>query len=229
MSAELLPLPLNAIVPQSLQEELVTILALYVAPEIKPIKDTDDKLVVSDTLKTIKAQQKRIKELEATYKKPVSDLLDRVRALFKPVNAALEAAETASKKAIIDYDNEVRRKAAEAARIQQEAENAAAEAKRKELEAAAFAENLFGSAEQAETIAAAAQAVQPAKIGTVEIKTDGMRRVWKYRIVDVNLIPRDYMQPNETMIGQIVRAGKDTVRIPGVEVYFEETLAARAG
>jgi hypothetical protein len=201
MNAELLPLPLSAIVPQSLQEELVTILALYVAPEIKPIKDTDDKLVVLETLKAIKARQKTVKEMEALYKKPVSDLLDRVRALFKPVNAALEAAETASKKAIIDYDNEIRRKAAAAAAEQQAEEDVAA---------------IFENRDAA-------------KIGTVEIKTDGMRKVWKYRITDVNLIPRDYMQPNETMIGQIVRAGKDTTRIPGVEVYFEETLAARAG
>ena len=42
---------------------------------------------------------------------------------------------------------------------------------------------------------------------------------WVYEIVDVDKIPREYLCPNERMIGGIVAELKDKTHIPGVRVY----------
>ena len=47
------------------------------------------------------------------------------------------------------------------------------------------------------------------------------RTITKFRIVDVNLIPRVYMVPDEVKIGGVVRALKRATDIPGIEVYEE--------
>jgi hypothetical protein len=53
------------------------------------------------------------------------------------------------------------------------------------------------------------------------------RKVWKYRIVNTSLIPREYLAVDEQKIGQVVRAMKDMAKIPGVEVYSEDTVSVR--
>lgn len=53
------------------------------------------------------------------------------------------------------------------------------------------------------------------------------RKVWKFRIVDSAKIPREYLSVDEQKIGQIVRAMKEMAKIPGVEVYSEDTVSVR--
>lgn len=54
--------------------------------------------------------------------------------------------------------------------------------------------------------------------------------IWKFRIVDVNKIPRDYMMPDSTKIGIMVRAFKEeaAAKIPGIEVYPERSIADKS-
>lgn len=54
------------------------------------------------------------------------------------------------------------------------------------------------------------------------------KTVWKTRILDVMLIPRGYLIPNEILISKFVQATKGAIPIPGIEIYSEETLAARS-
>lgn len=53
-------------------------------------------------------------------------------------------------------------------------------------------------------------------------------QMWKFRITDVDKIPREFMVPDEKMIGQIVRASKSKTNIPGIEVYTEDGARFRA-
>ena len=56
-----------------------------------------------------------------------------------------------------------------------------------------------------------------------KIETDSHTRTnWKFRIVNVDLIPRFYLIVDEKRIGQIVRANKDKTSIPGIEIYEEK-------
>lgn len=49
-------------------------------------------------------------------------------------------------------------------------------------------------------------------------------KTWKHRVVDMALVPREYMTPDDVKIAQVVKAGLRS--IPGVEIY--ETEIARA-
>lgn len=53
-------------------------------------------------------------------------------------------------------------------------------------------------------------------------------KVWKFRVVDAALVPREYLVVDEKAIGQVVRALKAQTHIPGVEVYSEDIVAVRS-
>jgi len=53
------------------------------------------------------------------------------------------------------------------------------------------------------------------------------RKNWKFRIVNVGLVPREFMIPNEQMLGQIARTAKENANVPGVEFYAEESIGGR--
>lgn len=52
-----------------------------------------------------------------------------------------------------------------------------------------------------------------------KVQGTSVRTTWKFRIVDANLVPRDYLIPDEKTIGAVVRARKEATSIPGVEAY----------
>lgn len=56
------------------------------------------------------------------------------------------------------------------------------------------------------------------KINGVKIRDN-----WKFKIIDVNLIPKEYLIPDEKLIGQIVRRDKDKTNIQGIKVYNDPT------
>lgn len=56
------------------------------------------------------------------------------------------------------------------------------------------------------------------------IKT-GMTR--KYEIVKESLIPREYLKPDETKIGRVVKAMGTKIEIPGVKIWEEPTMSVR--
>ena len=85
-------------------------------------------------------------------------------------------------------------------------------------------EVIIGSRDSARAKAAAAALIQPVIAREVPkiagIKT---RTVWKYRIVDAAQIPREYMIPNEVMLGNVARSTKGAVKVAGVEFYSEDS------
>ena len=60
-----------------------------------------------------------------------------------------------------------------------------------------------------------------------KVKGISTRKVWKFRIIDANQLPREYMIPNEKMLLAFAQATKGTIPVPGVEFYSEEIVAAR--
>jgi hypothetical protein len=53
-----------------------------------------------------------------------------------------------------------------------------------------------------------------------------MKTNWKFRVVDPAQIPREYLTPDMVKIGGVVRSMRDSVKIPGVEIYSENSIAA---
>jgi hypothetical protein len=63
----------------------------------------------------------------------------------------------------------------------------------------------------------------------IQTKTKGVitRSVWKFRITDEKLIPRDYLVPDTVKIGRVIHAAEGKIQIPGVEAYIEKQIVAR--
>lgn len=115
---------------------------------------------------------------------------------------------------------EAKRKEAE----QLASEGKAEEAEKARLEAEKAAAKAAERAMQAEEISIPV----PIVASKVEkIKGIATKTIWKFRIVDVNKIPRKYMIPNEKLLGEIARATKDLVKIEGVEFYSEDIMSSR--
>jgi len=49
----------------------------------------------------------------------------------------------------------------------------------------------------------------------------GIRRTWKYRITNETLIPSMYFKLDHVKLGDTIREYKDTINIPGIEVYYD--------
>jgi hypothetical protein len=53
------------------------------------------------------------------------------------------------------------------------------------------------------------------------------RSVWKFKVLDLAAVPREYMILNEQMVGALARSTKGAMQIPGIEIYEEKTIGGR--
>ena len=192
-----------------------------------------------------------IKKMRKRVDETFDDLIDQAHKSHKALVARkrtftdpLDTAErTVKGKMSAFMAEEERKRAAEEARLRKEAE----ERQRAEAEAARRAEEERRLNEAAALEAAghqeAAQAlieepvvvpVAPPPAVIVPSRVPRMagvspRETWKFRIIDESKIPREFLMVNESAIGAMVRSQKGQTRIPGVEVYPETVISARAG
>ncbi|MFA5298154.1 MAG: hypothetical protein WC389_08110 [Lutibacter sp.] len=210
------------------------------------VKSYDNYIVISqdnyndagEALKTIKTKYKEVDELRKSLTKPLDDSKKRIMELFgKPLDF-LTKAESSVKTAMLKWQQEQERlRRAEEARLAEIQRKATEELERKAREAEAKAASLkTAKAREAAEANAAALREQAAAVASVvpvvESKVEAVsgistRKVWKFRIVDVNKIPREYMIPDEKFIGKMAEATKGTKKIDGIEFYSEDIIAAR--
>jgi hypothetical protein len=167
------------------------------------VLEPQDRELAAEKLKEVKAGQKDLDKLYREAKAPIDAILKELKARVGEPEKALLEAESNFKSKILAYDRKLSEQL-EKQRREQQAE-------------------LDVEAEFSGTTAP--------RVGIVEIKReDGIvyREIWKFEIVDAALIPLEYLQPNETMIGSIVRGSKGAVSIPGVKVYSEKIVSAKS-
>jgi hypothetical protein len=118
---------------------------------------------------------------------------------------------------------------AERKRIEEEAIRKAAEAELKGdnekatkiLEkAVAKEEKLSAKIDEAATVAA----YVPPPVKTVGIST---REDWDIELLDINLVPRDYLMFDEVKARKVIRASKGTIQIPGVKNVKKTIVSQR--
>ncbi|MDE2020325.1 MAG: hypothetical protein KGJ13_08325 [Patescibacteria group bacterium] len=112
----------------------------------------------------------------------------------------------------------------ETERRRKEAELREEERRRAEEEALAKAVKAeeSGNAEEADAIIAEPLNVAPVIVRKETPKADtAIRKAWKFRVKDINIVPRKYLAVDEKSVGQVVRALKDKSDIPGIEVYWD--------
>ena len=79
-------------------------------------------------------------------------------------------------------------------------------------------------------------APEPEKIPTTfiqqthraELGMSGQMDVWKYEIIDPNLIPRHYLKVDDAAITKAVKASQGKQSIPGLRIFNEPTLRVEA-
>jgi hypothetical protein len=175
-------------------------------------------------LRRVKAAQKRIEDLRTAFVKPLNDHVKRINEFFRAPAARLADAEGKIKRGLLAFQQEEdRRRRDEQRRLEEEARKER-ERLAKQAEKAAAA----GKVEKAETLEArAAQVVAPVlQTETPKVAGVSTRSVWKFEIVDPELVPRVYLVPDEAKIRRVAQALKGDANIPGVRVYEEKQLAA---
>jgi len=60
---------------------------------------------------------------------------------------------------------------------------------------------------------------EPEKFVRTDAGGAGMRNVWKWRLTDIKLVPREYLKINEGMVTPVVKASRGQIEIPGIEIY----------
>ena len=143
-----------------------------------------------------KAAYDEVRGTRDKYLKPTKELEDIVKDKLKSYERAKE------KEA-----EDARRKAEEEKQKKIDAEN-----EKRKQEAELFNEK--------------AEEVNPDEIETEQplptidrVKGLGIRKLWKWKVVDESKIPREYFVLDAMLINKEVRGLKDKLEIPGIEVY----------
>ena len=125
-------------------------------------------------------------------------------------------------KMITWQESEEAKRRAEEARLQAIAQKQAEEAALASAEEAAKAGNQAeAEAIIAEPVAAPVVILPPS---APKAKTTIQTR-WDFRITNAALIPREYMAPDLVKIGGVIRAGKGSITIPGIEAFQKKVIS----
>lgn len=138
-------------------------------------------------------------------------MVDPLKAVVSAIDGELRA-----------WDREQERRRQEREREAQLAAQRQAEEDR--LAEAAEAERR-GDQATADALIASPVAAPPVVLPTETTKVAGLSKakIWKFRITNAALLPREYLIPDEVAIGKVVKALKDKAVIPGVQVYSEDS------
>ncbi len=193
------------------------------------VQSAEQRTNILELAKKIKTVSKGLEDERFNTTRPMDTAKKEIMSLYQEPLDKLVKAENIIKKAVLDFDREERRKAEEQqAKLRAEAEERARK-ERERLEAQALKAIDKGKEEKAEHLIEQAEAVQifapVIQMPVHKAHGTSVRQVWKYRITDVNLIPREYMIPNEKMLGAMAKSTHDAVKVPGVEFYSEDSLA----
>lgn len=190
---------------------------LAAATGLQVIETAADLADATAILQDLKAMQKRIGDFFDPHVKRAHEAhkaLTQDRAKFLE---PLEQAEGQIKTLCGNYEL-FQKKAREAAQRQLEESARKDEQERR----AAQAEELKAQGHTAEASAVLAEPVHVAVVAPpVSVKPSGLtsRTVWKYEVVSADLLPREYMIPDEKAISGVVRSMKGKTSIPGVRVW----------
>lgn len=158
------------------------------------VENEVDQEFAAEILRDVKESIRQVEEKRKEITVPLNNALNAVNGLFRPAREALEALEKGLKQKIAGY---LERK---------ELANRAA------LELAAKSDEV----EEAQQALALVDQSGPPKGVSV-------RYVWKFRVVDAELVPREYCSPDAKKIG----AFDPGSAIPGVEWFQEPVVASR--
>lgn len=203
-------------------------------------------LSIVDQAKAVKVTDAETYTAAGSLWKSIGDMIAEVKATFDPICDAahkahkaatekrakfldpLTAAQKSVKRLMADYDAEQERiRQAEQRRLEEIARKAEEDCRLAEAIAAEEAAKAAGATKEEAAQEAAAIIEEPVSVAPVVVpkavpKIQGgpvFQTRWSFEIVNENLIPRQYLTPDMTKIGGVVRALKAQANIPGVRAY----------
>jgi hypothetical protein len=184
-------------------------------------------LEAADFLGEVDKTAKRIDALRVSLTKPLDESKKRIMDLFRGPLDRLAQAKQATKDSMLVF----RREQQEAARIAAAAAEterlrliAEAEAKKQaEIEEAMDAGEIF----RAESLAQIVPLPPPPVVVAAPVAACGIavRKLWRFRVVAPDLVPRAYLQIDERLLADLATSMKGEASVPGVEFYYEESIA----
>jgi glucan-binding YG repeat protein len=228
-------------------EQIIPVEAQRTVEQTEIMVKTFDNYIVStqdtyakagEDLLEIKSKIKELDELRKSLTKPLDESKKRIMDFFKKPLDVLENARVAVDNAARGWWNEQERlRQAEERRLaeiqrkaDEELERQARETEEKasKLKTAKAQEAAKVKAQELREKATATEAIAPVVESKVEaVSGMTMRDNWKFRILDVNLIPREFMIPDEKLINRLASATRGQQKIAGVEFYNEKTIVSR--
>jgi len=186
----------------------------------------------ADILKKIKA---RSKELEA-QRKEITNPLDvakkSIMDLFRAPLDLLDKAESSIKRLMIDYTEGEERKAREEQRKLQELADKEAARQKKLIDEQIARAEASGKADKVESLQEKKETIIPvvAPVVTANVETPkgvSYRDKWTAKVINENLVPREYLIVNQSALDKVAQATKGSIKIAGVEFISEKILASR--
>lgn len=161
------------------------------------IKNDKDVVEATEVLAQIKARKDNIEEIRKEFTQPLNQSLRNINSRFKEMIEPLENAERHIKKYILGY---------------------------RELKAKEWKEQ--EKKLKKENGKDAFLKPMPTKVesDTGELR---VRKEWKFKITNAELIPRVYLEVNEKLIRRQINDG--VRKIPGIKIYQEENLSIYEG
>lgn len=209
--------------PPQLQEARTDIVTR--ASEVK-IVTPEDYQIAAELLRGIRTVRDNI---SATFDEPIRAAHQAHKAMLdakKKHEAPLSTAEATVKSRMSTWTMEQERK-------RREEESRLREIARKEEEERRLAEaaklEQQGEQEAAEALVAAPVVPPTVVVAKSVPQTSGVstRKVWKWRVLDEAVVPRQYLSVDEKKIGGVVRSLGEAARIPGIEVYSEDIVSVK--
>jgi hypothetical protein len=193
--------------------------------EAQPVRDQASYEAVAGIRSSANAKYKELDAKRKEITKPLDSAKAQIMALFKTPLEKLRQVIDLCDKSLVTYTTEQERiRKAEEARLQ-----AIADKKRAELEAKALKAAEEGKDAKAEKYQEKAQEViAPVLAPTVE-QPKGTYFTERYYgdVIDVNLLPKEYMIPDQSKINKVIAATKGSLQIPGVKVRIEKIVNTR--
>jgi hypothetical protein len=209
---------------------------------------SSEALTYPDKAKEIKVTDRISLDAANAFLRGVKGLLGKIGETFDPI---IKQAHEAHKQAIEQkkkHDEpllqaekiikmEIGRYLGEQDRIRREAEDRvrreAEEAERKRLaqmQAAIDAENAGKTAEAEKHFEEAMTIEAPKTVIPPAVKAQGtfIRKEPKWRVVDLDAVPRDFLMLDRAKIEAVFRIQREKLAIPGIEVYEESTVISRS-
>lgn len=176
------------------------------------VEKDEDLQVAAEILGRVKANVKRLKELDDQLTKPFAEAVKSAKSWFKTQLAPFQEMESSLKRKMGAYMEAQQKKAdAEAKAIEDARAKEAAKAEKK------------GEVVQSPPPMPVARPTSSVQTTTGKASA---KKVWKYEIVDESKLPREFLQPDPGAIQKAVREGSRSIE--GVRIFEHTDVSFRS-